>query len=488
MELSFKKIIALGIFVLSSQSVLAVGTDVTESGVIADDTDKISTDYDQNDVDELIRDEEIKLLRGSYISPYNNLQDPITLNMGYSQKADESGAIYRGGLSGIINLNSPAQGQNRAYNTDIFQLWGQTDRYAGFAFGAAGTAMVNTNQVGQPNTFAETSVFSLGQAYVDYQYSNKLDITAGNILIVTPWVNASSSNNPGGNYAMGNNTFQGGVFNVQALPSLLVTGFTAWSYLQYPNSWFTQQTYYNTMSGPLSGIGEASTGGTSGVGVVWNPVDSYSGQAWLYNFTDYANMAYVDNSYHVQMNKVFSWDFAAQGFMERSSGLTLTNQTSLPGQTTPAGDVSSNGVGGKIALNIANNTSSISYNNIFGANGSYLNGGMVTPYTYGMEADPLYTTPALTSLAELGSGQAYTIRNSTRFLDNSLKFNLSFSQFFVDQIYTGQASEVTEYDATVLYQVPQTKLNIWTRVVYVAQANSSGGNMWQPRLIVNWTF
>lgn len=485
---SLKKIIALGIFTLFSKSALAVGADVTESGVAADDADKISTDFDQNDVDELIRDEEIKLLRASYISPYNNLQDPITLNMGYSQKVDESGAIYRGGLSGIINLNSPTQGQNRAYNTEIFQLWGQTDRYAGFAFGAAGTAMLNTNQVGQPNTFAETSVFSLGQAYVDYQYGNKLDITAGNILIVTPWVNASSSNNPGGNYAMGNNTFQGAVFNVQALPSLLVTGFTAWSYLQYPNNWFTQQTYYNTMSGPLSGIGEASTGGTSGVGVVWNPVDSYSGQAWLYNFTDYANMAYVDNSYHVQMNKVFSWDFAAQGFMERSSGLTLTNQTSLPGQTTPAGDVSSNGVGGKIALNIANNTSSISYNNIFGASGSFLNGGMVTPYTYGMEADPLYTTPALTSLAELGSGQAYTIRNSTRFMEGSLKFNLSFSQFFVNQVYATQASQINEYDATILYRIPQTALNVWARVVYVENANSSSGNMWQPRVIVNWTF
>lgn len=487
MELSFKKIIAVGLVTLFSQAAVAVGSDISESGVIADDADKISADFGQNDVDELIRDEEIKLLRDSYISPYNNLQDPISLNMGYSQKVTESGGIYRGGISGVFNLNSPTQGQNRAYNTDIFQLWGQTDRYAGFALGATGTAVFNVNQSGQPNTFASTSVFSLGQAYVDYQYSNKLDIAAGNILIVTPWVNAVGSN-PGSTYAMGNNSFQGALFNVQALPSLLITGFTAWSYLQYPNNWFAQQTYYNTMSSPLSGIGQASTGGPSGLGAVWNPVDSYSGQAWLYNFSDYANMAYVDNSYHVQLNKTFSWDFAAQGFMQGSSGMSLTNQTSLPGQTTPAGNISSNGVGGKIALNIANNTSSISYNNIFGSSGSYLNGGMVTPYTYGMETDPLYTTPALTSLAELGSGQAYTIRNSTRFMDNRLKFNLSFSQFFINQIYATQASQINEYDATVLYRIPQTALNVWARMVYVEQANSSGGNMWQPRIIVNWTF
>jgi hypothetical protein len=105
-----------------------------------------------------------------------------------------------------------------------------------------------------------------------------------------------------------------------------------------------------------------------------------------------------------------------------------------------------------------------------------------------MEVDPLYTTPALTSLAELGSGYAYTLRNSTSFMDNSLKFNLSMSQFFVNQVYVGQATNVTEYDASLLYRIPHTNMNVWTRLVYLEQPDNVGGNMLQPRLIFNWTY
>jgi hypothetical protein len=113
---------------------------------------------------------------------------------------------------------------------------------------------------------------------------------------------------------------------------------------------------------------------------------------------------------------------------------------------------------------------------------------MVTPYTFGMEIDPLYTTPALTSLAELGSGYAYTLRNSTTFMDKSLKFNLSMSQFFVNQVYSTQMNQVTEYDGTLIYRIPHSTMNVWTRMVYLQQPQNNGGNMWQPRVIFNWTY
>ena len=40
-------------------------------------------------------------------------------------------------------MNSPMNGQNTAINTNIFQIWGQTERFGGFALGGAGTAVVN---------------------------------------------------------------------------------------------------------------------------------------------------------------------------------------------------------------------------------------------------------------------------------------------------------------------------------------------------------
>jgi hypothetical protein len=441
----------------------------------------------QNDSSILLEEQRIALLKQSYISPYNYLQNPIPLNMGLSAFNDESAGAFSVGTSMILGANIPLSEQNKAINTNIVQLWGQSARLNGVSMGIGATAVLNFTQIGQPNTFSTTAVFSPSQAYLNYQYSNKLDITAGNILITTPWVSSFGSD-PGATYAMGNNPYQGFLVNIQALPSVLLTGFYAWSYMQYPNNWFYPQTFYNTAGGVLSNIGQTTTNGPSGLGLSWNPLTAYSGSLWLYNFADYASMVYVDNNYSFPLNSFASIDLDFQGFMQSSSGAAITTQINLPGQNTTAGVVSSNGIGGKVALNLGDNTSSFSYNNIFGNSGSFLNGGMLTPYTYGMEIDPLYTTPALTSLAELGSGFAYTLRNSTTFLEKALKFSLSFSQFFVNQVYATQANLVTEYDGAILYQIPKTNMNLWSRLVYVDQGNNYGGSMWQPRVIFNWFY
>ena len=454
-----------------------------ESAVISN---AIAVDYFKNDAEELANEEDIKVMRDSYISPYNYIQNPISQDLGLSSKRSESGAALDFGFSVNGGANQPLAGQNKAFNTNMFQIWAQSDRWSGFALGGGGTALVSFNQIGQPNTFGTTSVFSLNQAYIDYQYSNRVQVTAGNIIINTPWVN-SNDNSPGSVYSFGNNTYQGVMTNILASDGLLLQGFYAWQYWLYPNNWFTHQTLYNVSGSPFNNL--SGTNGVAGVGVKWNPVKEYTGQLWAYNFADYAKMAYFDNTYHVPMTSAFSFDFSGQGFMQSSSGQSIISNVTFPGQSTTAGEISSNGVGAKIALNIGNNTSSISYNNVFGGDKSFLNGGMVTPYTYGLETDPLYTTPALNSIAELGSGSAYTIRNSTLFMENALKFSLSFSQFFVNQVYLNQPNLVTEYDGTLLYQVPKTNFNIWMRLVYQDKGPVQyGGEMWQPRVNLNWYF
>ncbi len=486
MRLKFSNCCYMAIFLLVTHAYATnIPQDLEESGIVNPNDDEISQSYFENDVSVLLQTEEITQLKQSYISPYNYTQDPVALDLGYDARTDSPNGTYHGGISTIFGQNHMVDGGNSTINTDIAEFWGQTGRLGGFALGGSVTGVFNLNQPANTATLGTTARLIPSQAYIDYQYKNKLDVIAGNILITTPWVNSFGSN-PGATFAMGNNSYQGVMANIQALPSLFITAFSAWGYLQYPNYLPNQQTFYNTMSGPLSGIGETPVYGPSGAGLIWSPVDSYTGQLWLYNFADYANMAYVDNSYHVELSALFSFDFGLQAFSQASTGSALTNQVSLPGQTTSAGLISSNGTGGKVALNIANNTTSVSFNNIFGS--GFLNGGMVTPYTYGMETDPLYTTPALTSLAELGSGYAYTIRNSTQFLDKSLKFNLSASQFIVNQVYATQATLINEYDAAFIYRIPHTTMNVWTRLVYVEQPTSSGGNMWQPRFIYNWTF
>lgn len=471
------------LFLISNTYATELFVDSNESAI---SSNIVSDGFFENDVSVLAEEADIKQSKQYYISPYNYLQDPISLNMGYSSVADSANGTFRGGTSVILGQNRPVGTPNMTISSNVFQLWGQTGRLGGFALGGAATGVVNFRQASGVDTWGTTTQLAPSQAYINYQYPNKVDVSAGNILITTPWVNSFGST-PGATYAMGNNTYQGVLVNAQLLPSLLAVGFSAWGYLQYPNYLPNQQNFYNSQgSSFLNGIDQTTSYGPSGVGLIWNPVDSYTGELWLYNFSNYANMAYVNNSYHIPISDLFSFDLGLQGFVQASSGNNNTNQVYLPGQDTPAGLISSNGTGLKIALNIGDNTTSISFNNIFGS--GFLNGGMVTPYTYGMETDPLYTTPALTSLAELGSGYAFTLRNSTTFMDKNLKFNISASQFNVNQVFEGQATQVNEYDAALLYRIPHTNMNVWTRMVYLQQPQNAGGNMWQPRVIYNWTF
>jgi len=446
-----------------------------------------SQDAIDNSQAEVGEDMDIKAFKNSYISPYNYTQDPIAYNMGTSSVAGPNGT-YQVGLSQISTTNINLNSQNAARFDETVEAWGQTQRWGGFALGGALQSGVIMEQTGQPNTYGTTGIIFPTQAYADWEYKDAFEITGGNILLTTPWVNSISSF-PGATYANQNNTFQGVTANLQVMPNLLLTGFRVFSYLQFPDNGFSSTTLYNTMGGPLQNMGSTSTPGATGAGATWNPSSNYTLNAWFYQFYDYADMWYADNNYHLPLSTATSFDFGVQALTQNANGSSIPANTLAPGSSTQnLGGVSGNAVGMKFAVNVGHNTVTLAYNNVFGANGSYLNGGIVTPYTFGLETDPLYTTPALNSIAELGSGSAYLIKDSMSFLDNSLKASLAFSQFFVNQVYATQANQITEYDAALQYTIPNTTLNFWSRLVYVSQPDYAGGSFLQPRLIVNYTF
>lgn len=446
-----------------------------------------SQDAIDNSQAEAGEDMDIKAFKNSYISPYNYTQDPIAYNMGTSSVAGPNGT-YHVGLSQISTTNINLNSQNAARFDETVEAWGQTQRWGGFALGGALQSGVIMEQTGQPNTYGTTGIIFPTQAYADWEYKDAFEITGGNILLTTPWVNSISSF-PGATYANQNNTFQGLTANLQVMPNLLLTGFRVFSYLQFPDNGFSSTTLYNTMGGPLQNMGSTSTPGATGAGATWNPSSNYTLNAWFYQFYDYADMWYADNNYHLPLSTATSFDFGVQALTQNANGSSIPANTLAPSSSTQnLGGVNGNAVGMKFAVNVGHNTVTLAYNNVFGANGSYLNGGIVTPYTFGLETDPLYTTPALNSIAELGSGSAYLIKDSMSFLDNSLKASLAFSQFFVNQVYATQANQITEYDAALQYTIPNTTLNFWSRLVYVSQPDYAGGSFLQPRLIVNYTF
>lgn len=429
---------------------------------------------------------EIDRLKNAYISPYNYLQDPIAYNMGTSSVAAGANGTFHIGVSSVNSASVRLNSQNFSVFSETGEVWGQTERWGGLALGGTLSGSATAEQVGQPNTYATTGLLIPSQAYLDWQYKDILDITGGNVILTNPWVN-SISNYPGATYANSNAPFQALQANIQVNKNLLLTGFRAFTYQQYPNNWFNYETLYNT-SGDYQGL--AQTPGATGVGATWNPTNNYNFNLWYYNFIGQADMWYFDNHYHQSISKNVSMDFGIQLLNQTSSGDVFTSSTyqTIQGQIAQTPGVAGNAVGAEWAINTGNNTLLLAYNNVFGTPGSLLNGGIITPYTYGLETDPLYTTPALSSIAELGSGSAYLIKDTMHFLDNSLKASLAFAQFYVNQVAAWQPGLQTEYDAALQYTVPKTNLNIWTRVVYIDTSQNAGGSFWQPRLIVNWTY
>jgi len=423
------------------------------------------------------------------ISPCNYLQNPFGLT-GYSSKGGPDGS-WGLGLSGIFNNNIMPIGGDIWGIGNVIEFWGQTPRWGGFALGGAvSVANIGSSNLLNPSdpdfqqTIHTTEVVLPNQAYLNYQYRNLFDIAAGNIVINTPWANSAASLPP---YLL-TNTFQGLTANLQVLPNLLLTGYGIFSYQLYPNNWWSRSTNYNLPGTPISSMGSTPTPGSLAIGAIYQPIQNDTLNIWLYQFYNYVDMWYADNDWKLDISKNVSMNFGIQGVMQTANGSNLVGQQTLIGTTTPAGTPNGNAVGVKWDINVPHDTVSFSYNNVFGPTGSYLNGGLISPYTDGFETDPLYTTPALGSMAELGSGSAFTIRNKTKFLDNSLMFNVSYSVFWLNKLYPSQPDQTQEYDIVLKYNIPHTKFSTLGRLVYYQQPDEAGGNIFQPRIIVSYVF
>src|SRR6185437_1360504 len=131
-EIKLSKIAFLGLMTATVMNVNAVSLDVpvdTENAVtVSGSADETVEDEFRNDVGVLMSEEEIKILKNSYISPYNYLQDPVALNMGFDTKTGSANGMYHGGFSAIAGGNRPINRDNMAFNTDIGEIWGQTGR------------------------------------------------------------------------------------------------------------------------------------------------------------------------------------------------------------------------------------------------------------------------------------------------------------------------------------------------------------------------
>ena len=123
------------------------------------------------------------------------------------------------------------------------------------------------------------------------------------------------------------------------------------------------------------------------------PVD-LTGQAWFFNYMDYANMYYVDGQVA-----------QAEGDFKPFLGLQYIRATD-EGEAL-LGEVDHHTYGVQLGLEHNSLTATLNYDYIPHREGTFLNGSLVTPYQHNVASGPYYAQPFLTSTQDLGSGSAY---------------------------------------------------------------------------------
>lgn len=465
------------ILVCTSFSVFA---DENESAIVNTNAKYIvSNNYIQNPYTTLVSGGGTKPINESQMANQNiaeRLFDDGTWNVQVGASAQ-----YTGAGAGYPNY---------AYGANLF---GQTGSIAGFSLGGLFTAM-NPYFVNQMNGYnTNSSPFlpsnqqvTLAEAYLEYQYSNIFQIDAGYIGINnSPWLSENYYPNvmsPGTNY-------QGILVNVYPGGGWLLTALTFNAAQIVSETGFTSYTFYNKGYDYLGGTivnnnPSVTSSGTAALGADYTGWDNqYNLRLWGYQFNNYGTLLYADNSIKFQPSKALSFNLAAQVGTDNqlnNNSNALTNDN--------LGQISSNFVGLQGGVNYDWFGLNLAYNNVWGTNSAYGNGAIVTPYTYGFATDPLYSTPYMSGLADLGTaGSAYKLNPSFTFLDGSLSFSTAYTIFNTS---IAEWNGTQEYDFTATYNISQIK-GLTLFGVYAYQqvpAINTNGNSYITQIYVSYLY
>lgn len=417
----------------------------------------------------------------SYISPNSYIQNPYygqamgrttqiltesqinaTAGEGVWSRLFTDGTYNAAVAGSVANLNN-------SYNSAIGgYLFGQSGRIGGFSVG--GLVALQTPQTQSGNYLGyiySTNIAELSQAYVEYQFSDIVQADIGRIALNSPWMNSA---NPSTTAYI---TYQGGVVNVQPFSSLLLTGI-AINDMGNPAGFHPYTLYDSSFGYPIETT--AVTSGAIVLGAQWSPTASYNLNLWGYQFYDYADMFYLDNKYTWTISSDFNIALAGQFAIEAGQGDNVLNNPQFT--PYPYGSIGSNLLGVQFALNYGIWGLTLGFDSVFGA-GSYGNGGLVSPYTYQVVSDPLYTTAQFGGMIEKASaGNAYKIAPSLTLLDKNLTIIPQYAYYATSAVPDSQ-----EFDLTAQYSIPQIRgLSLDAAYSYV---QSSGNNPIQPGDTIN---
>ena len=367
-------------------------------------------------------------------------------------------------------------------------LFAQTGNLYGFSVGGFLTLMnPYSNEINPTDlehqalglSINEQSTFQ--ELFLEYKFLGLLTVDAGWIGVNnSPWLTYYQNN------ALNLITYQGVVANMDLGHNLLLTGLAINGVQKLGENNFNTQTYYQPLIddyvvGNGQQLNTSTSPDTLAIGINWNTLnDNLNVRAWDYNFSNYSNLLYADSRLGYQVTNDLKLAIGIQGGLQSGGSNNALNNNGL------GNNILSNLVGGELSVEYSWLELKFGYNNIWENTDSFDNGNIVSPYTYTLATDPLYTTSWITGLVDQSAGIAYKTSANAKFLDDNLLIGLSYANY-----QTSIVSPFNEYDLTVSYAISQVRgLTIFAGIGYVSpvQFGSENDDTYEGQLMVTYLY
>ncbi len=346
-----------------------------------------------------------------------------------------------------------------------------TARLYGFSLGVSGYLQRGIGHSDDPNrvdSYLGPNLTAMGEAYVRWQH-DKFTITAGNQALDVPFASTYD-------WRMAPELFQG-VSARYGDADNYATALWMDRYKTYISNSFTKRTNYNTDFDAFGPAGMTETNGFWGLGGQrkWRAAAlGLTGQAWYFNYDDYAKLAYLQGE---ALADAGPWKpfIGVQYLHETGDGKNL------------AGNVNSQVYGVQLGVKHNSLTATLGYDYIAPHHDAFLNGALVTPYMHNVSSDPLYAQPFLTSTQDLGSGSAYAI-DVKGAPYNGLFVGARYS--FMDLVAAPGTSSIdqSEYLVYAIYSFSGRLKGLSVSDFFAIQTQPGKGNFVQNRLQLEYAF
>ncbi len=293
---------------------------------------------------------------------------------------------------------------------------------------ALGTQPGNPARIDKTLMGTSPSVNALGQAYLEYR-DKWGTAKVGNQLVDTPWLNRV-----GGRVIPV--TYQGVTLEAHPISGLQLSALRIFRWKDRTTGQFYRDNLYypghyagdSLYGGP--NVLPASTPPTNGALAFGAQYHAYHAETavWFYQFDQFANMFYWSGHYALPTTFVLKPFVDAQFTREWGAGEAFANTgTTLFGQ--PGQGVNSTNWGIKTGIAFPHGSLWWGYDATELHAHALGGGAIISPYTVGYTADPLYVDSMIQGLVGVGPGHGWRVRAAYWVLPEQVKLTAGYSQF-----------------------------------------------------------